>query len=128
MQQSVISAVDLFQFESTLHLNEYSEAYALHIVWPFVNDGRNLELEERKPRKATGAKLDILFKHGYNELGSCEIGRDQVTEFDDKYLNDGCFKLPKTLRDMFSSLAKKKKGKKEKGIQDGKSIQDPKST
>lgn len=100
----------------------------MHIVWPFVNDGRNLELEERKPRKATGAKLDILFKHGYNELGSCEIGRDQVTEFDDKYLNDGCFKLPKTLRDMFSSLAKKKKEKKEKGIQDEKSIQDPKST
>jgi hypothetical protein len=72
------------------------------------NDCRNLELDERRLRKATGAKLDILFKHGYDEFGFCEVGGDQVTEADDKYLDDGRIKLPKTLRDMFSSLVKVK--------------------
>lgn len=72
------------------------------------NNGRNLKLEERRARKAIGSKMDILFKHVYDELGFCEIGRDQVTEADDKYLDDGRIKLPKILRDMFSSLSKKK--------------------
>ncbi|PHZ09923.1 uncharacterized protein RHIMIDRAFT_40587 [Rhizopus microsporus ATCC 52813] len=28
----------------------------------------------------------MLFKYEYDELSSCKIGRDQVTEVDDKYL------------------------------------------
>ncbi|CAO3700189.1 unnamed protein product [Rhizopus microsporus] len=43
----------------------------------------------------------------YDKLGSCEIGRDQVTEVDDKYLDDGRIKFLKTLRDILACLAKK---------------------
>lgn len=51
-----------------------------------------------------GAKVDILFKVGNNEFGSCEIGRDMVTVADNKYMDDGLVKLPKTLRDMLCML------------------------
>lgn len=38
-----------------------------------------------------------------NELGSCEVGKHGVEEKDDKYINDGLSKLPKTLRDILAS-------------------------
>lgn len=42
----------------------------------------------------------ILFKSGTDELGSCKVGKDCVVIVDDKYMNDGLVKLPKTLRGM----------------------------
>lgn len=71
------------------------------------NSGRTLENEEKRPRKAMGVKLDILFKSGTNELGICEVGKDCVVVVDDKYLDDGLVKIPKTLRDMLSVLVQK---------------------
>ncbi|KAI9485629.1 MAG: hypothetical protein EXX96DRAFT_533968 [Benjaminiella poitrasii] len=64
------------------------------------NEHRGLETRERRPRKAIGAKLDIIFKIGNNEYGSCEVSKHDVTVADDKYLDDGLIKLPKTLRNM----------------------------
>ncbi|KAG1138819.1 hypothetical protein G6F37_010191 [Rhizopus arrhizus] len=68
------------------------------------NANRSLETNKKRQRKAVGAKVDILFKVGNNEFGSCEIGRDTVTVADDKYMDDGLVKLPKTLRDMLCML------------------------
>jgi hypothetical protein len=116
---------ELFLENNVLELNDFSDADLLHDVWPFLyrafknketkvslgkrasgavalarNEHRGLEAREKRPRKAIGAKLDIVFKIGYDEHGSCEVGKDDVTVADDKYLNDGLIKLPKTLRDM----------------------------
>lgn len=128
-QQSIITAVDLFQNGSALNLDGYSEADICFKVWSFVytlyndaiisarlgekssvavsiarNANRSLELIERRTRKAAGAKVDILFQYGYDKLGCCEMGKDKVTPVDDKYIDDGYIKLPKTLRDILSSL------------------------
>ncbi|KAG1464114.1 hypothetical protein G6F56_005147 [Rhizopus delemar] len=68
------------------------------------NKDRALEVSERRPRKSIGAKLDVLFKAGVHELGSCEAGKSNIVPADDKYLDDGLMKLPKTLRDMLAML------------------------
>ncbi|ORE00766.1 hypothetical protein BCV72DRAFT_310646 [Rhizopus microsporus var. microsporus] len=127
--QSILQASELFLYEDTLTLNEYSEADLLHEVWPFVykafknggikaalgekssvavtlgrNKERGLEAVERRTRKAMGARVDILFKVLSKELVSGEVGKSKITAVDDKYLNDGLSKLPKTLRDMLSLL------------------------
>lgn len=68
------------------------------------NEDRSLEAVDKRPRKATGSKADILFKICKKELGLCEIGLNDVTIADNKYLDDGSMKLSKTLRDMFSVL------------------------
>ncbi|KAI7871151.1 hypothetical protein BDF14DRAFT_1978586 [Spinellus fusiger] len=132
IRESIMRASELFFYEDTLTLNDYSESDLLHEVWPFVyrvfkdreikaalgekssvavalgrNEDRSLEAVRRRSRKATGAKVDILFKICNRELGSCEVGKDNVTIVDDKYLDDGLIKLPKTLRDMLSVLAQK---------------------
>lgn len=123
---------ELFLDNNELELNDFSEADLLHDVWPFLyrafknkevkaslgerasgavalarNEHRGLEAREKRSRKAIGAKLDIVFKIGYNEHGSCEVGKDDVTVADDKYLDDGLIKLPKTLRDMMVLLVQK---------------------
>lgn len=38
-----------------------------------------------------GSKLDILFKSGPDELGSCEAGKDSDDTVDGKYMDDGQF-------------------------------------
>lgn len=64
----------------------------------------SLETNKKWQRKAVRAKVDILFKVGNNEFGSCAIERDTVTVANDKYMDDGLAKLPKTLRDMLCML------------------------
>jgi hypothetical protein len=132
IQQSMIAGSDLFQYEDMLNLDDYSESDLLQGLWSFVynlfkdryiranlgdqcnvavsaakNDRRSLEAIEKRPRKVMGAKVDILFKYGSNEVGTCKVGKEKAIEIDDKYLNDGLVKLPKTLRDMLSVLVKK---------------------
>lgn len=68
------------------------------------NEERCLEAAEKRPIKLIDEKLDILIKFCKDELGSCEVGKDGVTVDDDKYMDDGLMKLPKTLRDMLSML------------------------
>ncbi|CAO3701048.1 unnamed protein product [Rhizopus stolonifer] len=63
---------------------------------------RLIEVIEQRPRKPLGSKLDTLFKAGIYELGSCEVGKHDVEETDDKYMNDAFLKLPKTLGDTLS--------------------------
>lgn len=57
-----------------------------------------------RERKQMGSRNDIIFKsHGY-EFGCLEAGRipgDTTT----KAMDDGCLKLPLTLRDMLAALA-----------------------
>lgn len=126
-KESIKSACELFFEYEELTIDDYSEADLLHTVWEFMyklykrknikaklgervskavssakNAGRSIEAIERRPRKAMGAKLDTLFKAGVHELGSCEVGKHNVEETDDKYINDGLLKLPKTLRDMLA--------------------------
>ncbi|GAA5812824.1 hypothetical protein MFLAVUS_006283 [Mucor flavus] len=116
------------KWNDQLVIDDCSEADLLHSVWEFVyklykqknvkaklgervsksvsvarNSDRAVEAVERRPRKIVGAKLDILFRSGLNELGSCEIGKHDVEENDDKYINDGLLKLPKALRDILAS-------------------------
>lgn len=126
-KESIKSVCELFFEYGELIIDDYSEADLLHTVWEFMyklyrrknikaklgertskavssakNAGRSIEVIERRPRKAMGAKLDALFKAGVDELGSCEVGKHDVEETDDKYINDGLLKLPKTLRDMLA--------------------------
>lgn len=126
-KESIKSACELFFGCEELVLDDCSESDLLHSVWEFMhrlyqqkgikaklgervskavssakNAGRAIKAIERRLRKAMGAKLDILFKAGIHELGSCEVGKHGVDESDDKYINDGLLKLPKTLRDMLA--------------------------
>ncbi|KAG1448716.1 hypothetical protein G6F46_011062 [Rhizopus delemar] len=132
MRESIVRISELFLENDVLELNDFSEADLLHDIWPFLyrafknkgtkvslgerasgavalarNEHRGLEAREKRSRKAIGAKLDIVFKIGYDEHGSCEVGKNDVTVADDKYLNDGLIKLPKTLRDMMALLVQK---------------------
>lgn len=132
IRESVIRMSELFLYDDELNLNNYSEADILHDVWPFVyrifkekgvkamlgerfsvavalarNANRSLEAMERRPRKIPGSRVDVLFKIVNDELGTCEVGKDKVIAVDDKYLDDGLVKLPKTLRDMLSVLVQK---------------------
>ncbi|KAG2211626.1 hypothetical protein INT47_008723 [Mucor saturninus] len=70
------------------------------------SESRGLEGLSKRERKVTGAKVDILFKVGHYEVKCCEVGKEDVLPYDNKYLDDGMLKLPKTLRDMFSRLVK----------------------
>lgn len=110
-------------------LNDFSEGDLFNKIWQFVykcfqdspidaklgervstatslgrNESRGLEGVNRRERKITGAKVDILFKAGRHEIGCCEVGKEDVLPIDDKYLDDGKIKQPKTLRDMLSKL------------------------
>lgn len=132
IRESIVRMSELFLDNNVLELNDFSEADLLHDVWSFLyrafknkgtkvslgerasgavalarNEHRGLEAREKRPRKAIGAKLDIVFKIGCDEHGSCEVGKDDVTVADEKYLNDGLVKLPKTLRDMMALLVQK---------------------
>ncbi|KAI7864966.1 hypothetical protein BDF14DRAFT_1931718 [Spinellus fusiger] len=132
VRESMVRMSELFLYNNRLELDDSSEADLLHDVWPFLyrafkdneakampgerasgavalarNEDRGLETRDKRSRKAIGAKLDILFKVCYNEHGLCEVGKDDVTVADDKYLDDGLTKLPKTLRDMMSLLVQK---------------------
>ncbi|SAL98586.1 hypothetical protein [Absidia glauca] len=71
------------------------------------NRDRSLEAMEKRARKAMRANVDIIFKIGGDELGTREVGKDKVVIADDKYLNDGLTKLPKTLRDVLAILMQK---------------------
>ncbi|KAI7889498.1 uncharacterized protein EV154DRAFT_538835 [Mucor mucedo] len=130
IQRSIIDAAELFEFNDIINLVDFSEEDLHHHVWLFVytcfrsggieaklgergsvasaigrNVKRGLEALERRERKASGAKVDILFKAGgINEVGCSEIGKDNVLAIDDKYLDDGMIKLPKTLRHMLKEL------------------------
>jgi predicted transcriptional regulator len=64
------------------------------------NSKRRLESVTPRGRKVIGSKTDIVFAADKVELGACEVGKGDVSIVDDKYLNDGLRKLPKTLRDM----------------------------
>ncbi|KAI8077179.1 hypothetical protein BDF21DRAFT_422251 [Thamnidium elegans] len=129
IQESVVSACELFYYhQNQLNLKEYLEGNMLHEVWEFVyklfkdreitiklgepcsiatslekNKKRCLEAITPRERKATGSKIDVIFNADNTELGACEAGKGDVSKIDDKYLNDGFKKLPKTLRDMLIS-------------------------
>lgn len=122
IDESITRAAELFLYNNILELNGYSEADLLNEGWPFVyrafkdrntravlgekssvavslgkNEQRSPESVDKSPRKVTGAKVDILFRAGNLELGTCEVGKDDVTVADDKYIDDGFFKSPKVL-------------------------------
>lgn len=126
VQESIMSACELFDsHHNRLNLNEYSEGNLLHEVWNFVyklykdreivaklgercsiatslakNNKRSLEAITPRGRKIMGSRVDIVFTADEIELGACEVGKGNVSIVDDKYLNDGLKKLPKTLRDI----------------------------
>lgn len=86
IKESSINVVGLFEEDEGLNTGDFSEGNLLHNLWQFVykafrtskvkaklgertsispalgrNEGRSLELEERRERKSVGAKVDILF-------------------------------------------------------------------
>ncbi|CAO0794212.1 unnamed protein product [Mucor circinelloides] len=132
VKESILRMAELFLYSDELDLNNFSEADLLHDVWSFIyrafrdkqvkallgevasgavslakNKGRCLESKEKRQRKAMGARLDIMFKIGKQEYGTCEVGKSTVTVADDKYLDDDLVKVPKTLRDMLALLVQK---------------------
>ncbi|KAI7862386.1 hypothetical protein BDF14DRAFT_1974524 [Spinellus fusiger] len=136
IKESIKSGCELFFEYEELTIDDYSEADLLHTVWEFTyklykrknikaklgervskavsfakNAGRSIEAIEHRPRKAMGAKLDILFKAGIYEVGSWEVGKHDVEETDDKYINNGLLKLPKTLRDMLAVQVRRNSSK-----------------
>jgi hypothetical protein len=120
----------LFENEENLNTVDFSEGDLLHHLWRFVykafrtsqvkaklgehtsvssvmgrNNDRTLESDEKRERKPVGAKVDILFKKITNEeVGCAEVGKHDVLVIDDKYLDDGMVKLPKTLKDILYLL------------------------
>ncbi|KAI7869840.1 uncharacterized protein EV154DRAFT_530435 [Mucor mucedo] len=129
IQKSVIEVAEVFEDDERIELSDFSEGDLSNKIWQFVfkcfkeshvdaklgervstasslgrNESRGLEGLGRRERKVTGVKVDILFKAGRHEVGCCEVGKEDVLPIDDKYLDDGMMKLPKTLRDMLSRL------------------------
>lgn len=129
IKESIMNAAGLFEEGELLNTNDFSEDDLLHTLWTFVyrafrksevkaklgertsvssalgrNESRSLEFRERRERKAIGAKVDILFKKTTDEVGCTEVGKHDVLVIDDKYLDDGMVKLPKTIRDMLCGL------------------------
>ncbi|KAI8378290.1 hypothetical protein EDC96DRAFT_556510 [Choanephora cucurbitarum] len=128
-KDSFIEAAELFEDNSKINFSDFSEGDLMNKLWQFVyrcyrsssvdaklgervsiasslarNQNRCLEGLDKRERKASGAKVDILFKAGRHEVGCYEVGKEDVLSIDDKYLDDGMTKLPKTLRDMLSRL------------------------
>jgi hypothetical protein len=113
----MIGVSELFFYQQDLILNDYSESDLLHQLWRFIYrqfgdcSSRAMLGEHcsvvRNNDRSMGAKLNILFKSGTDELGSCEVEKD----YDDKYMDDGLVKLPKTLRDILSALVEKNPAK-----------------
>lgn len=131
IEQSIINAAELFEFSDELMIDDYSEADLSSHIWQFIyrafrtgnvkvklgersstssalakNERRSFESRKRRERKIVGSKVDMLFKCGRYEVGCSEVGKDDVLSVDDKYLDDGISKLPKTLRDMLCQLVK----------------------
>ncbi|EIE88706.1 hypothetical protein RO3G_13417 [Rhizopus delemar RA 99-880] len=129
IKESIMNAAGLFEEGELLNTNDFFEGDSLHTLWTFVyrafkksevkaklgertsvssalgkNEGRSLEFRERRERKAIGAKVDILFKKITDEVGCTEVGKHDVLVIDDKYLDDGMVKLPRTIRDMLCVL------------------------
>ncbi|KAG2235014.1 hypothetical protein INT48_000256 [Thamnidium elegans] len=129
IKESILGVSALFLDDEAIALTDFSESDLLHSVWRFIyraffsspvkamlgercsvavamgrNEDRSLEDLEKRERKSVGSKVDILFKAGVHELGSREAEKSNIVPIDDKYLNDGLMKLPKTLRDMLSML------------------------
>jgi hypothetical protein len=129
IQHSFIDAADLFEQNENIDLVDYSEADLFHHVWLFVyncfkssqvkaklgergsrssalgrNSERVLESTKRRERKASGAKVNVLFKSGVRKVGCAEVGKDDVLVVDDKYIDDDLIKLPKALRHMLREL------------------------
>ncbi|KAG1472238.1 hypothetical protein G6F56_001656 [Rhizopus delemar] len=129
IKESIMNAAGLFEEGELLNTNDFSESDLLHTLWTFVyrafkksgikaklgertsvssalgkNEGRSLEFRERRERKVTGAKVDILFKKITDEVGCTEVGKHDVLVIDNKYLDDGMVKLPRTIRDMLCVL------------------------
>lgn len=71
------------------------------------NEDRSLEAKEKRPRKAVGAKVDILFKASSKEIGSAGFRKHNVIRIDDKYLYNGLVITSKTLGDMLFVLVEK---------------------
>ncbi|KAI9267688.1 hypothetical protein EDC94DRAFT_646451 [Helicostylum pulchrum] len=129
VQQAIINAAQLFEASDELMIEDYSEGDLSNFVWQFPamskrswereaipplpwgkNEGRSLESNGRRERKTVGAKVDTLFKAGRYEVGCSEVGKDDVLPIDDKYLDDGVSKPPKTFRYMLCQLVEANPG------------------
>ncbi|KAL4215623.1 hypothetical protein AB4K20DRAFT_1973115 [Rhizopus microsporus] len=116
----IVNVSELLFCNQILNLRDHSEDDLLHDVWRFIyrnftnnhiqtkldektrNESRSLVVIDKAPRKSMGSKGGILFKFQDQELASSEVGKNTVLPIDDRYLNGGLMKLPKTLRDMLS--------------------------
>ncbi|KAG2234950.1 hypothetical protein INT48_005104, partial [Thamnidium elegans] len=111
---------EVFENAERIELNDFSEGNLFNKIWQFVfkcfkgspieaklgervstacslgiNESRGLEGSSKRERKVTGVKVDILSKAGRHEVGNWGVGKEDVP-IDDKYLDDGMIKLPKT--------------------------------
>lgn len=109
MKDSIVNAGEQFGVRESLDLNDFSEGDLLHFHWVFVyrafrnsevkaklgegtstssalgrNEGRSVELTERRERKNVGAKVDILFEKINHQVGCAEAGKHDVLHIDDK--------------------------------------------
>ncbi|KAI9005857.1 hypothetical protein CLU79DRAFT_712887, partial [Phycomyces nitens] len=122
IKECFIRVFNLYIFDDTLLLADYSEAEILHDVWLFVysafkdkkikgclgknagvvvslckNKDRNLEVINKRSRKPIRTKLDNLFKVYKDELESPKVSKDCLIVVDEMHLSDQLIKLPEIL-------------------------------
>ncbi|KAI8056367.1 hypothetical protein BDF21DRAFT_440992 [Thamnidium elegans] len=94
IKESILGVSALFLDDEAIALTDFSETFFSSPVKAMLGERCSVAV----------AMVDILFKAGVHELGSREAEKSNIVPIDDKYLNDGLMKLPKTLRDMLSML------------------------
>ncbi|KAI9279893.1 hypothetical protein BY458DRAFT_545049 [Sporodiniella umbellata] len=81
IKEYIMNSAGLFEEGELLNTNDFSEGDLLHTLWTFVYGAFKKKL-----------------------VGCAEVGKHDVLVIDDKYLDDGMVKLPKTIRDMLCGL------------------------
>ncbi|KAG2223687.1 hypothetical protein INT45_007265, partial [Circinella minor] len=111
IHQTFLKTLNLF-YNNYLPVTDHSESDLLNRVWgsetsrastQAKNASRSLSGEEMISRRATGRKVDLLFKSGLSEYACAEAGK-QLEVDSTKELVETKFICPKTLRDMLVKL------------------------
>ncbi|CAJ0627258.1 7873_t:CDS:2 [Entrophospora sp. SA101] len=113
---SIRSVINLWENkDSPLSRTQYENWYSVNLFGSPSGNRKN-RAKEKGARKRVGRKIDgIIYKTGKNlELGVFESANIFKDEHDNKYLKES-FKLPKSMRDIYCSLARYIKYEEEKG-------------
>ncbi|KAI9491459.1 hypothetical protein BDB00DRAFT_874356 [Zychaea mexicana] len=105
LRQSVMNLASNYRSNFLIKAAENKEALA-------TSEGRNMK-RTLKERKLHRTRVDLRFVYDGVEIACGEAGRKSEGERGTKEMHESQLKCPKTLRDMFVSLAKKYTGTKQ---------------